>query len=206
MTTLIQHLTSSGFKIKQDVVYRHSTFAYVAKRTKRRPWLTSAEEIFVIIAHFSSLDTMCLKEFATDCRRYSYRHRLIPFLPLTGGALCYPVAISHEVDQKELQSFLETNPKVGIGYMEVPAIVDLTNRRISYSKKTPSLGWLALPYAREKLNDLLQRWDDCGYEGEYKGSLIDCETAENPKRTCPHCDKTISDKSVYCPYCGIELN
>ncbi len=156
-TSLVHFLEEAGFQIKQDIAYRRHTFEYVAKRNKLRKLAAAFEEIFVIIKHFTSLEIEDIYGFSADCRRYAKRHRVIPYFPMTGGVICYPVILSQDIDQNTVQSLLETNPKLGIGYTEIPAIVDLSAKKIWFSKKTPWPGQLALPYAREILTDLLNR-------------------------------------------------
>ena len=160
ITHVAQRLVDNGYRIKQNVNYKQQIFRCVGKRNRFRLWPTSIEEIFVIITEFTSIDINVLDQFSFDCRKYAKRHRLVPYLALTGGVLCFPVAFSYDVDSNTERLLVSKDPFVGYGYTEMPAIVNLTIRTVSFSEQTPWLGLFFLDDAREILNDLLHTWKD----------------------------------------------
>ena len=70
----------------------------------------------------------------------------------------YEIVVVNNASSLTMQLIREAKTKTGIGYIELPAIVDLANNEVISSKHTPYLGHLALPYARERLNDLSDKW------------------------------------------------
>ncbi len=154
LPTILNRFRDNGYDIQHDVIHNHQKFGFVAKSKRFRTEFMGLWETFYIVTEFTHIDAETLRKYSSVCRSYANRHKLLPFLPLTGGVFCCPVIIAENIDHSAVQVLQDDGPRVSIGFTTFPVIVDLQIAKPLYSDKTPFRGTLVLDEGRQNIDFL----------------------------------------------------
>jgi len=142
LSRIKDRLEAEGFLIKDDIIYKHQHFDYVAKRTRlesdKMSFITNA----YLFTRFASLDVRSLREFSKVSFKYSERHLGILWpRSLFYGIGCFPVVIVNSIDSNTAD-YVRNHVRKHWAAWEMPVIYNLASRELYYFELTPSYGGL----------------------------------------------------------------
>ena len=155
MNSIKERLLLSGFKVETDVKHDEDIYACVGAR-KQFHMAIGVKETFFIVNMFSSIDSSQLYGFSAMCRKYAKRHKLVPYIPLTGNVTCYSVAVCDEVNLETVHKIETKNPVLQFGFIELLVLVDLKEECLHYSHRTPWHGILVMDDTRIMAETILR--------------------------------------------------
>jgi len=156
---VIARLKNQGFDCRDDVIWQDHVFKYVATKPSYIAQVGFSKTFFMF-SEFPSLDSRCMKGFASACFEYAKDNRRVrgPFGWLYSFN-CFPVAMTDGVGSEVLDSVRRDAPPRDGSAMAFPIIYELNSNTIYNVWRTRRfLGLLNSPldgFAKKTAMDLL---------------------------------------------------
>lgn len=117
----------------------------------RVEWLATKLKQYSFVSHVEHLTADLMKQYSKDCMDYALKNYKNMPRGIQNGVVSNNVLVSGNVDPMAIK-LVEAKPKKHYAAFEIPIIVDLTQEKIFYCKKTPLWGAMYYKYFREYIS------------------------------------------------------